>query len=282
MRQRAVSRIRRFRESGRASLRDGLGARHPPASSRPRLLVRRSGRSRHPGARAHSSISLAGDSAGVERRVDLSDPGRTSPGHGARRAWTKAVPLPSELSCAPRSVEVRADGRAERRAVEGARARRARHRAAGLAAKEGDGDDRLAARAHADSRRQPRAGEGEQLVRPDDASPPSRVDRRRDAAVRVPRQERRRAHRRRDGSPHRAHRAALSRAAGTRALPVRRRTRASPDRVRGRRQHATCARSPVATSRRRTFARGWARCSPPNRCARWDPRRRSARRSATC
>ena len=120
----AISSIRCIGGSGRPSPRDGRGAWHSPASKRRGLFLRRSRRSRHPRARAPSSISLTGDPARVERRLDMSDSGRTPPSHRARRAWTKTIPLSSAFSGSTRSYEVRADGQAERRAVEGPRARR--------------------------------------------------------------------------------------------------------------------------------------------------------------
>ena len=142
------------------------------------------------GAFGRSSFRRRGPTSGSVRSE------RPPAGHGARRARAQAVSLPSEVPRAARRHEVRADvGFSD--VLWKIRERVERDIAlAGPAAREGDGDGRLAARAHAHSRRHRGVRAGEQVVRPHDAAQTARRDRRARSCVRVPRQERRRARRR--------------------------------------------------------------------------------------
>ena len=102
---------------------------------------------------------------------------------------------------------------------------RARPRAARAAAREGARHGRPAAREDADSRRQRRVREAEQVVRPDHHARPPRRGERLHRPLRVPRQERQGACDRPAQPQARRHRQALPRSPRLRAVPVRRRER---------------------------------------------------------
>jgi tripartite-type tricarboxylate transporter receptor subunit TctC len=116
--------------------------------------------------------------------------------------------------------EVRAHARLQRGAAAAARAHRARPEGAGPQSPPAPCHRGAASRPHADPRRQRRVREGEPLLRPDDATAAARQRRWHDAALRLSRQERRRAHYLAAGSAPGAHRAALPRPAGRGDVPV--------------------------------------------------------------
>ena len=138
------------------------------------------------------------------------------------------------------------------------------------------------ARPHADPRRQRRVRAREQVLRPDHAAAGAtcRSTARRCASASAARAA--------SSTPSRVADPRLAkiiqrcqRPAGPGDVPVPRRGEEAPGGVLRRRQRRTCARSPAATSPRRTSAPGAAPCSPRSSCARWARRRAGARPTAT-
>ena len=150
---------------------------HAPSHRRFLQLPRYGGEGdpRRGDARPHP---LAGDPAGVDRRLDLPRRRRPPPGGRARRARPQAVPLPPALARGARRDEVRADDRLRPARCPQIRARvDERPGKPGPAAREGAGDRRAAAGDDAHPRRQRRVREAEQLLRPDHAARPPREGR---------------------------------------------------------------------------------------------------------
>src|SRR6266850_1588979 len=81
------------------------GGNHPPAC-RQGLGILCSGRNTHQRPGAAQTHYCPGDSAGVDRRLDLPRSQRAHPGHRARRARPQAVPLSPLVPGSTRQVEI--------------------------------------------------------------------------------------------------------------------------------------------------------------------------------
>src|SRR3954449_8018488 len=109
---------------------------HPAPPPRPGFRVpgRRGAAGR--GRRDPRANRLAGDPAGLGRRVDLRPSDGPHPGDGPRRRGPQAVPLPREVARAPRRGEVPDDDGVRPRAAADARAGGGRPRPEELPARE--------------------------------------------------------------------------------------------------------------------------------------------------
>ena len=174
------------------------------------------------GSRAHQ---VARHPAGLDRRLDLPRRARPSAGHGARRARPQAVPLSHAVARGARRSEVRAAHRVRAGAAAHSPAHGSRHAKEPPAARKGAGGGRAAPREDAHSRRQRRVRARQRLGRADDDARSACDDQGHHGALRVPRQERRRARDRPAGRAAGADHQGAARSARLRAVPVRGRGR---------------------------------------------------------
>jgi len=158
---------------------------------------------------------------GLAWRLDLLFSGRSLASDRAGRARAKAVPLPSPLEGGARRNQVRAHDCAWARAAQAAPAGRGRSAAARPAAGEGARDRGPTAGDHVHSRRERGVRAQQQVIRSDHAQGSPCTDRTDEPPLSFSRQERRRTRDLRRWPRARAHRPALPRPAGARALSIR-------------------------------------------------------------
>ena len=151
------------------------GIRRVGSSNRVRY-VDASGRTIFGSCRA-AAHPLAGDPAGLDGCLDLSEPARPSSGHGSRRARPQTIPLSSALARGARRSEIRTADRVRRGAAAHSHAHERRPALNGLPREKVLGGRRAAAREDAHPRRQRGIRAGQRILRPDDDARPAREDR---------------------------------------------------------------------------------------------------------
>ncbi|CAA9538821.1 MAG: DNA topoisomerase IB (poxvirus type), partial [uncultured Thermomicrobiales bacterium] len=213
---------------GRAQLRHGPRPRDQAPPRRQGRQLPRAGRPADPGQGDAGADQGAGDSARLDRRLDLRRPERAHPGHRAGRQGSQAVPLPSPLAGGARREQVRTDAGVRGSATQDPAARHRGHGAPRHVPREGAGHGRPPAGDDPDPRRQRGVRAHQRVVRAHDDARRARRGRRQPDPLPLPGQERRRARDRRPRPAPRGDGQALPGPARTGAVPVHRRQRRAP------------------------------------------------------